>query len=39
MKFYDFLIEKGKEDGIEKNVVGAVILNKKNEDFNNEQKT
>ena len=31
MKFYDFLIEKGKENGIEKNVVGAVILNKKNE--------
>ena len=31
MIFYDFLIEKGKENGIEKNVVGAVILNKKNE--------
>lgn len=31
MKFYDYLIEKGKEDGIEKNVVGAVILNDKNE--------
>lgn len=31
MKFYDYLIEKGKENGIEKNVVGAVILNEKNE--------
>lgn len=31
MKFYDYLIEKGKEDGIEKNVVGAVIVNEKNE--------
>lgn len=31
MKFYDYLIERGKEDGIEKNVVGAIILNDKNE--------
>lgn len=31
MKFYDYLIENGKEDGIEKNVVGAVIINEKNE--------
>lgn len=31
MKFYDYLIEKGKENEIEKNVVGAIILNEKNE--------
>ena len=31
MKFYDLLIEKGKEDGIIKNVVGAILLNEKNE--------
>lgn len=27
MRFYDYLIEKAKEDGIEKFVVGAVVLN------------
>lgn len=31
MKFYDFLIERGKDDGIEKNVVGAIIVNEKNQ--------
>lgn len=31
MKFYDLLIEKSKEDGIIKNVVGAIVLNTKNE--------
>lgn len=31
MKFYDLLIEKGKEEGIIKNVVGAIVLNKNNE--------
>ena len=31
MKFYDLLIEKGKEEGIIKNVVGAIVLNEKNE--------
>lgn len=31
MKFYDLLIEKGKEEGIEKNVVGGIILNSNNE--------
>lgn len=31
MKFYDLLIEKGKEEGILKNVVGAVVFNEKNE--------
>ena len=31
MKFYDYLVERGKEDGVEKNVVGAIILNEKNE--------
>jgi len=28
MKFYDYLLVKGKEDEIEKNVVGAIIVNK-----------
>lgn len=31
MKFYNYLIERGKEEGIEKNVVGAVIVNDKHE--------
>lgn len=31
MKFYDLLIEKGKEEGIIKNVVGAIVLNSKKE--------
>ncbi len=31
MKFYDFLIEKGKEEGIQKNVVGGIVLNEKDE--------
>lgn len=31
MKFYDLLIEKGKEEGIIKNVVGAIVLNDNNE--------
>ena len=31
MKFYDLLMEKGKEEGIIKNVVGAIILNEKQE--------
>ena len=31
MTFYDLLIEKGKKEGIEKNVVGALILNSQNE--------
>lgn len=31
MKFYDLLIEKGKKEGIIKNVVGAIVLNKNNE--------
>lgn len=31
MKFYDLLIEKGKEEGIIKNVVGAIVLNENNE--------
>lgn len=31
MNFYELLIEKGKEEGIIKNVVGAIILNEKNE--------
>lgn len=31
MKFYDLLIEKGKEEGVIKNVVGAIVLNEKNE--------
>ncbi|MEG0073852.1 MAG: NUDIX domain-containing protein [Clostridia bacterium] len=31
MKFYEYLIEKGKNEGIEKNIVGAVVVNEKNE--------
>lgn len=31
MKFYDLLIEKGKEEGIIKNVVGAIIVSENNE--------
>lgn len=31
MKFYDLLIEKGKEEGVIKNVVGAIVLNENNE--------
>lgn len=31
MKLYDLLIKKGKEEGIIKNVVGAIVLNKNNE--------
>ena len=31
MKFYDLLMEKGKEEGIIKNVVGGIILNSQNE--------
>ena len=31
MELYELLIKKGKEEGIVKNVVGAVILNEKNE--------
>lgn len=31
MIFYDLLMEKGKEEGIVKNVVGAIILNEKQE--------
>lgn len=31
MKFYDLLIEKGKEEGIIKNVVGGIVLNSNNE--------
>lgn len=31
MKFYDLLLEKGKEEGIIKNVVGGIILNEQNE--------
>lgn len=31
MKFYDLLIEKAQEEGIIKNVVGAIVLNKNNE--------
>lgn len=31
MNFYDLLIRKAKEEGIIKNVVGAIILNSKNE--------
>lgn len=31
MKFYDLLIEKGKEEGIIKNVVGGIIVNDKKE--------
>lgn len=31
MKFYDLLIEKGKEEGIMKNVVGGILLNQNNE--------
>lgn len=31
MKFYDYLIEKGKEEGVEKNVVGGIIINNNNE--------
>lgn len=31
MNFYDLMIEKGRKEGIIKNVVGAVILNEKNE--------
>lgn len=30
MKFYDLLIEKGKEDGIVKNVVGGIVLDEEN---------
>lgn len=29
MELYELLIKKGKEEGIVKNVVGAVILNEK----------
>lgn len=29
MNFYDLMIEKGRKEGIIKNVVGAVILNEK----------
>ncbi len=31
MKFYDLLIEKSKEDGVEKNVVGGIVINKDNQ--------
>lgn len=31
MKFYDLLIENGKEEGIIKNVVGGIVLNSNNE--------
>lgn len=31
MNFYDLLLRKAKEEGIIKNVVGAIILNSKNE--------
>lgn len=31
MSFYDLLIENGKKDEIEKNVVGALVLNSQNE--------
>lgn len=31
MKFYEILIEKGKEEGIIKNVVGAIIVSENNE--------
>ena len=31
MELYELLIKKGKEEGIVKNVVGAIILNEKNE--------
>lgn len=31
MKFYDLLLEKGKEEGIIKNVVGGIVLNSNNE--------
>lgn len=31
MKFYDLLIEKAKEDGIVKNVVGGIVLNQNKE--------
>ena len=31
MELYELLIKKGKQDGIVKNVVGAIILNEKNE--------
>ena len=31
MKFYDLLMEKGKEEGIIKNVVGGIVLNSQNE--------
>ncbi len=31
MKFYDLLMEKAKEDGIEKNVVGGIVINKENQ--------
>lgn len=31
MNFYDLLIKKAKDEGIVKNVVGAIILNSKNE--------
>ena len=31
MELYELLIRKGKEEGIVKNVVGAIILNEKNE--------
>lgn len=27
MEFYELLIEKGKEEGVIKNVVGAILLN------------
>ena len=31
MELYELLIEKGKQEGIVKNVVGAIILNEKNQ--------
>ena len=31
MKFYEILVEKGKEEGIIKNVVGAIIVSENNE--------
>lgn len=31
MELYELLIRKGKEEGIIKNVVGAIILNEKNQ--------
>lgn len=38
MELYELLIKKGEQEGIVKNVVGAIILNEKKSSINNIQK-